>query len=47
MTQDITSGMFESANSRLKSEHDSMVQKIKDELNLLRRKALQRVSSAS
>ncbi len=42
MTDDI-SGYFEKAKAQLKSEHDSMVQKIKEEINASRRKTLSRV----
>ncbi|HEV8405860.1 MAG TPA: hypothetical protein VGQ13_08140 [Nitrososphaera sp.] len=42
MTDDI-SGYFEKAKAQLKSEHDSMVQKIKEEINASRRKTLSKV----
>jgi hypothetical protein len=42
MTDDI-SGYFEKAKAQLKSEHDSMTQKIKEEINGSRRKALSKV----
>jgi hypothetical protein len=42
MTDDI-SGYFEKAKAQLKSEHDSMVQKIKEEVNASRRKTLSKV----
>ena len=42
MTNDI-SAYFEKAKSQLKSEHDSMVQKIKEEVAAGNRKALSKV----
>jgi len=42
MTDDI-SGYFEKAKTQLKSEHDSMVQKIKEEINASRRKTLSKI----
>ena len=42
MTDDI-SGYFEKAKAELKSEHDSMVQKIKEEINASRRKTLSKI----
>ncbi len=42
MTDDI-SGYFEKAKAQLKSEHDSMVQKIKEEINASRRKTLSKI----
>lgn len=42
MTDDI-SIYFEKAKEQLKSEHDSMVQKIKEEVNAGKRKALSKV----
>jgi len=42
MTDDI-SGYFEKAKTQLKSEHDSMVQRIKEEVAMSKRKALSKV----
>jgi hypothetical protein len=42
MTVDISSH-FERAKMQLKSEHDSMIQKIKEEVNAGKRKALSKV----
>jgi hypothetical protein len=42
MTDDI-SGYFEKAKTQLKSEHDSMVQRIKEEVATSKRKALSKV----
>lgn len=42
MTDDI-SGYFEKAKTQLKSEHDSMVQRIKEEIAASKRKALSKV----
>lgn len=42
MTDDI-SGYFERAKVQLKSEHDSMVQRIKEEVGASKRKALSKV----
>jgi hypothetical protein len=42
MTDDI-SGYFEKAKAQLKSEHDSMVQRIKGEVAASKRKALSKV----
>jgi hypothetical protein len=42
MTDDI-SGYFEKAKVQLKSEHDSMVQRIKEEVSASKRKALSKV----
>jgi hypothetical protein len=42
MTDDI-SGYFEKAKAQLKSEHESMAQKIKEEVAASKRKALSKV----
>ncbi|HXV46254.1 MAG TPA: hypothetical protein VD736_06245 [Nitrososphaera sp.] len=42
MTDDI-SGYFEKAKAQLKSEHESMAQKIKEEVATSKRKALSKV----
>jgi hypothetical protein len=42
MTDDISS-YFEKAKTQLKSEHDSMVQRIKEEIAASKRKALSKV----
>lgn len=42
MTDDI-SGYFEKAKAQLKSEHDSMLQKIKEEVEASKRKVLSKV----
>ncbi|HEX2014350.1 MAG TPA: hypothetical protein VLA68_03900 [Nitrososphaera sp.] len=42
MTNDI-SGYFEKAKTQLRSEHESMVQKIKEEVAASKRKALSKV----
>ncbi len=42
MTDDIA-GYFEKAKTQLKSEHDSMVQRIKEEVGTSKRKALSKV----
>jgi hypothetical protein len=42
MTDDI-SGYFEKAMGQLKSEHDSMLQKIKEEVEASKRKVLSKV----
>jgi hypothetical protein len=42
MTDDI-SGHFEKAKAQLKSEHESMIQKIKEEVAAGKRKALSKV----
>jgi hypothetical protein len=42
MTDDI-SGYFEKAKVQLKSEHDSMVQRIKEEISSSKRRALSKV----
>jgi hypothetical protein len=42
MTDDI-SGYFETAKTQLKSEHDSMVQRIKEEIAASKRKTLSKV----
>lgn len=42
MTDEI-SGYFEKAKAQLKSEHDSMVQIIKEEIDVSKRKALSKV----
>jgi hypothetical protein len=42
MTDDI-SGYFEKAKAQLKSEHDSMAQRIKEEVAASKRKALSKV----
>jgi hypothetical protein len=42
MTDEI-SGYFEKAKAQLKSEHDSMVQKIKEEIDATKREALSKV----
>lgn len=43
MTTVDISAHFEKAKARLSDEHDSMVQKIKEEVNASRRKALSKV----
>ena len=40
---DTISGYFENAKAQLKTEHDSMVQKIKDDISASRRKAISKV----
>ena len=42
MTEE-TSSHFEKAKAKLKSEHDSMVQRIKEEIDASKRKALSKV----
>ena len=42
MTDDISS-YFENAKAQLKSEHDSMAQRIKEEIDASKRKALSKV----
>jgi hypothetical protein len=42
MTEEISSH-FEKAKAQLKSEHDSMVQRIKEEIDASKRKALSKV----
>lgn len=42
MTADI-SGYFEKAKAQLKSEHDSMVQRVKEEVGTSKRKALSKI----
>jgi hypothetical protein len=42
MTEEI-SNYFEKAKAQLKSEHDSMVQRIKEEIDASKRKALSKV----
>jgi hypothetical protein len=42
MTDEI-SGYFEKAKAQLKSEHDSMVQRIKEEIDATKREALSKV----
>jgi hypothetical protein len=42
MTDDI-SGHFEKAKAQLKSEHDSMIQQIKEEVAAGKRKALSKI----
>ncbi len=42
MTDEI-SGYFEKAKTQLKSEHDSMAQRIKEEVDASRRKTLSKV----
>jgi hypothetical protein len=43
MITDEISSYFEKAKMQLKSEHDSMIQKIKDEILASKRKALSKV----
>jgi hypothetical protein len=43
MTQDIISSHFENARAVLKSEHDSMVQKIKEEISKSKQRALSKI----
>lgn len=43
MITDEISGHFEKAKTELKSEHDSMIEKIKDEILASKRKALSKV----
>lgn len=43
MTSDTTSDYFEKAKAELKSERDSMVQRIKEEVAASKRKALSKV----
>jgi hypothetical protein len=43
MTTDEISGYFEKAKTQLKSEYDSMIEKIKDEILASKRKALSKV----
>jgi hypothetical protein len=43
MTQDILSSHFEKARAVLKSEHDSMVQKIKEEISKSKQRALSKI----
>jgi hypothetical protein len=42
MTEEISS-YFEKANAELKAEHDSMVEKIKDDIAASKRKALSKI----
>ncbi|MGA7043596.1 MAG: hypothetical protein WCF03_19660 [Nitrososphaeraceae archaeon] len=43
MTQDIISSHFEKARAMLKSEHDSMVSKVKEEILQSKKKTLSRI----
>ncbi|HEX2013878.1 MAG TPA: hypothetical protein VLA68_01500 [Nitrososphaera sp.] len=43
MTSGEISGHFDQAKSQLKSEHDSMVQKVKEEVSASKKKALAKV----
>jgi hypothetical protein len=43
MTQDIISSHFEKARAMLKSEHDSMVSKVKEELLQSKKKTLSKI----
>ncbi|MFL6362832.1 MAG: hypothetical protein ACJ709_05260 [Nitrososphaeraceae archaeon] len=43
MTQDILSSHFGKARAVLKSEHDSMVQKIKEEISQSKHRALSKI----
>ena len=43
MTQDMISSHFEKARAMLKSEHDLMIQKIKEEISQIRQKALSKI----
>ena len=43
MTQDIISSHFEKAQALLKSEHDLMIQKIKEEISQSKQKALSKI----
>jgi hypothetical protein len=46
MTDDITLRYFEKSRSILRSEHDSMLKKIKHEIDRMRSTALSKVSSS-
>lgn len=43
MTQDIISSHFEKARSMLKSEHDLMIQKIKEEISQSKQRTLSKI----
>lgn len=43
MTHDIISSHFEKARAKLKSEHDSMVSKVKEEILQSKKKTLSRI----
>ena len=43
MTTDEISGYFEKAKAQLKTDHDAMIQKIKDEISASKNKALSKV----
>jgi hypothetical protein len=43
MTQDMISSYFEKARAVLKSEHDSMVQKIKEEISQSKQRVLSKI----
>ncbi|HZC20346.1 MAG TPA: hypothetical protein VE223_01760 [Nitrososphaeraceae archaeon] len=43
MTDDIIASHFEKARARLKTEHDSLVQKIKEEIQQSKKKTLSKI----
>ena len=43
MTQDVISSYFEKARAVLKSEHDSMLQKVKEQISQSKQKALSKI----